>query len=739
MIWKLFLGLAFLFLQTEIVLGQEARGIIKGTVRDSSNGETIPFANILLEGTKIGAAASISGFYLIPDLPAGTYRVKATAVGYEPKTKVITLTSQATVDVQFKLSPKPPELEPTTVTAERLRGLYETAPSVQPIGREEIQLVPVTVDADLFRVLSTFPGVVRTSDVSSQFYVRGGGGDQNLILLDGITVYNPFHGFGLFSIFDADAIKVSELFTGGIGVQYGRRLSSVLNIITRDGNSNRLAGKVTMGFLSARGLVEGPLPKGSWIISGRKSLFHRTLKKFLHQEVPLDFYDVIAKLSFRPGEDSWLSANLLLSNDDLTQPNALEPSYLWRNRGFGLSYHQLLGEKYYATLRMTVSKFRGKLDPQKSPTIRPQSTNVDEISFHADMNYFASQQDQTEIGASWSIPEMRSELVNSAGIRTQASGSIAETGVWVKYKTTRWYPFVAEAGSRFNIVLLQSKPEFVSEPRLAVRYQVRPDVALTVSYGRYHQQVMTISNEDDIISLFESWVPVPETVAAEEADHYVAGIELILLDRLELNLQGYYKTYKNLITYNRDKIDRFDPDYLPGKGKSYGAEVFLKGGTGLVSGWVSYSFGKATRTVNDFSFDPRYDRRHNLNVVAGLKFPGGWQLGAHWEFGSGLPFTQIVGYYDRLLLEGVFDSTYVHETGKPYTMLGEKNKGRLPAYHRLDINFSKTFSFENYRIALELSIVNVYDRNNIFYFNRFTGNRVDMLPFFPTLSLSAEF
>lgn len=735
----LLLALSLFLLPSAGTYCQEAKGIIKGTVRDSSNGETIPFANILLEGTKIGVSATIRGFYIIPDIPVGTYRVKATAVGYDAKTKVVTVRENMTVDIGFQLSPKPPELESTTITAEQLKGLYETNPSVQAIGREEFQLVPVTVDADLFRVLSTFPGVVRTSDVSSQFYVRGGNGDQNLILLDGITVYNPFHGLGLFSIFDADVIKVSEFFTGGIGVEYGRRLSSVLNIVTRDGNANRISGKFSMGFLTGHTLLEGPLPSGSWILSGRKTFFQRPLKKFLNQEVPLSFYDIIGKISIHSTQESRFAGHLFLSNDDITPATISEPNYVWRNRGFGVSYEQLLAERFYVDFRLTYSRFFGELDPKESSQIKAQRTKVDEVNFSGNLSYFVNPQDQLEAGMMWSIPSLETKLVNSADIPIELSGSVTETALWVKYKFAGLFPFVIDAGARLNYVFLLNQPQYILEPRASIRYQLGSNVAVKASYGRYHQQLMTISSEDDIISLFESWIPVPERIGAEEADHFVAGLETTLFDRFNISLQGYLKRFRNLVTYNRDKVDRFDPDYLPGTGKSYGAELFLKGSISSLFGWISYSYGKATRTVNNFTFSPRYDRRHNINIVVGLKLSGGWELNAHWEFGSGLPFTKIVGFYDRLLLGGLFDSTYVPETGRPYTILGEKNLGTLPAYHRLDLSFSKTFTIDDYRLALELNIVNLYDRRDLFYFNRFTGDRVNMLPFFPTLNLRGEF
>ncbi|MEK6571722.1 MAG: hypothetical protein AABZ61_10160, partial [Bacteroidota bacterium] len=383
---------------------------------------------------------------------------------------------------------------------------------------------------------------------------------------DGITVYNPFHGLGLFSIFDADAIKVAEFFSGGIGVEYGRRLSSVLNIVTRDGNANRVSGKFTMGFLTGRTLLEGPLPRGSWIISARKTFFRRPLKKFLNQEVPLSFYDLIGKLTFRSGLDSRFAAHLFLSSDDLVHPNVSEPNYFWRNRGFGLSYEQLFGDRLFADFRMTFSNFFAELDPKESQQIKPQSTKVSEVNFNGNVIYYVNPQEQLQAGLMWSIPNLETKLVNSADLPISVKGPVSEAAIWLKYKIASWFPFIIDAGARFNFALLLSDARYVMEPRIAVRYQLQPNISIKATYGRYHQQIMTISNEDDIISLFESWIPVPERLVAEEADHFVGGIESTLFGRLEISLQGYLKFFRNLITYNRDKVDRLDPDksYVPG-------------------------------------------------------------------------------------------------------------------------------------------------------------------------------
>ena len=196
----------------------------------------------------------------------------------------------------------------------------------------------------------------------------------------------------------------------------------------------------------------------------------------------------------------------------------------------------------------------------------------------------------------------------------------------------------------------------------------------------------------------------------------------------------------NLVEYNRDKVDATDPDFVRANGKSYGTEVFLELKNPVYYGWVAYTLSFTDRTVADFTYAPRYDRRHNLNIIAGMKPADGWDVSLRWEFGSGLPFTQIMGFYDRLMFEGIFNGNgYAGEQGTPYTLLGDKNRGRLPAYHRLDFNIAKKFTFSAARLIVEGSIINVYDRKNMFYYNQTTGQRINMLPFLPTVNLKIEF
>jgi len=254
-----------------------------------------------------------------------------------------------------------------------------------------------------------------------------------------------------------------------------------------------------------------------------------------------------------------------------------------------------------------------------------------------------------------------------------------------------------------------------------------------------NQNIITVNNEDDVVSVFDAWIAVPDFLKSERADHYVLGLEGNVLPALSTNFQTYYKYYGSLVTYNRDKIDSQDPDYVNSKGESYGFESLIRYGIPLVDLYGSYTLGWTGINANGLRYPPRYDRRHTLNLLANVHINPSIDLSLRWELGSGFPYTQTVGYYDRLTMEDVFSGKYVGESGEPYSLLGEKNASRLPAYHRLDASLSYRFMYEGFRGTLGFHVLNVYDRKNLFYFDRTTGKRTNMLAFFPSATLTMEF
>ncbi|MCB2203908.1 TonB-dependent receptor [bacterium] len=721
----------------------QKNGGIKGIVSDSLTGERLSLVNIYIPSEGLGAATDANGFFFIGNIPPGKKTFRITLIGYGMITKEFEIQPGKIVTMDLQLSPSVVEMDVVETTAER-RIRYDTEISTMPISAAEISVVPKAVEADLFRTIAVLPGVVSTSDVSSKFYVRGGGGDQNLIILDGMTIYNPFHALGIFSIFDADAVKEAEIIKGGFPAQWGNRLSSVINIRTREGNKNRLSGKLNMSQVSGKALLEGPTPwDGSWMVSARKSFFDEVLQNFVQQDTPFDFYDVIARMNVATGESGRLSLHTLFSGDVIRPGSTFDPEYEWKNAAYGMSWFQVLENKYLIETTFSFSNFLGELRPRSNAQITPRMSEVNDVYFNGSVTYFRDNGDQYGAGFMFRLPEYHYSFVNSANYQRDEVKKSSETGIWFKYKIKQFRPFSLELGVRsdlFSVLSPNSSDAF--EPRIGFAWDINPKLAFKLSYARVHQRVITITNEDDVVSLFETWIPVPEDEPSEQADHYIVGVDGDIpgVPGLNFNVQAYYKDMKNLVDYNRDKVDADDPDFTRAEGESYGFEFFLEERHPKYYGLLSYSLGYTNRSIGTFTYSPRYDRRHNLNIIAGWKPAEGWDVNVRWEYGSGLPFSQIIGFYDRLQFGGLFDGKgYIGESGQPYTMLGPKNSGRLPSYHRMDVSVSKAFQFEFIKLVAEASVLNVYDRNNMFYYDRTSGDRIDMLPILPTVNLRVEF
>jgi hypothetical protein len=715
---------------------QETGGI-KGIIQDSATGETIPYANIRISGTKLGTNSNINGSFLLQNIPVGSQNIQITAVGYKKIKKTIQIRSDEILLFNFLLSPEPIELPTITKTAERIKEVYETNISVQAITQEELNLIPMTVEKDIFRALKTVPGISSTGDVTSLFYVRGGGGDQNLILYDNMMIYNPYHAFGLFSIFNGNAIKVSEILTGGFRPEFGGRLSSVINIISREGNKNNFGGKLSMGILSGQGYFEGPLPNGSFSISYRKSFFDQVLKKFLNKDVPLSFSDFSGKITYDLSDEGKLSISGLLSKDEVINTKLTEPDYSWNNSAFGLNLQTFLANAL-ANVSLSYSSFNAGMDPKSQNKNDKSESKVTNFFFNAKIDYFLGNNDLFSLGAALFFPEMSCSFTNNAKYYVQKTDDITETSLWVNYKWVQIEDLTAEFGLRSDFSFYSGEADIVLEPRLNFKYQLIPDLALKGSYSIMHQSMVTTYNEDEVIPLFEMWIPVKKPYTVEKAEQFVLGIDGVLINNLNVSLLGYYKSIDNFMGYNLDKQSRDDPDFSVGTGESYGIETSVKFNFENFFGWLAYTLNWSQKENNNFLFPPRYDKRHILNIILGAKLFQDMNISFNFEFSSGMPFTPISSYYDRI---GVIDVPYQYQNdpGSRKAIFGRKNSKRLPDYHKLDMNISKSFSlFGTAKMNLSFDIINLYDQKNIFYFDRNSGDRVNMLPFLPSITVGVE-
>ena len=725
-----------------------AQGVdVRGIVSDSLTAQRIPFANVTLLGTSRGAATNNSGFYLIPRVPPGEYEVVASVIGYRRKVQRLTVRSGQPVDLNFRLAPTPVENEEVLVTAARRREVTEINTSVHLLEQKDLKIAPVIAQEDVFQSIKMLPGIVSTSDVSSRFYVRGGAGDQNLVLIDGMKIYNPFHAMGIFSVFDPDIVQNVEMYTGAFPAGYGGRLSSVVNISSRDGRSDRLSAKAGLDFLSTKVHLEGPAIRGTtFMVNARKSLFSETFKHIVNQDVPAAFYDVFSKLNMQLPGGSKADFSLLTASDKLPFSEnssaglTREPDYFWRTTAFSGSFSDLIADRVFIQTFAYYSLYRANRGTAPGSTLTPSETSVREAGLRVQATYYTDAQDLFFFGFDFGFPAIEYRPNDQVGVLSNSYHDFVDASVWVRYqaKFERWLVDLGLHADIGSIVVGEQSVEGL-QPRLNVSYEFMGNWKVKGSFGLFSQRSITVNNEDDVMPIFDAWIKVPGNIPPEKAIHFVTGVDGNLDATTSISLQTYYKYYSSLVVYNRDKIDASDPDYIQGKGKSYGAEVLVRSRVSLVDLYATYTLSWTTVDNGGLVYYPRYDRRHHLNLLASIQPFSHFEVTARWEYGSGFPYSATVGYFDRLMLGSPFHSPIELETGKPYTAIGAKNASRLPQYHRLDMSAQYRFTVAGINGTIGGQIINAYDNINIFYFNRKTGEHTEMLRFFPSATVTLEY
>jgi hypothetical protein len=714
---------------------------ISGVVSDSVTTQRIPFANVILINTPKGVATNNAGFYLLSNVPEGTYEIAVSIIGYREKVRRVTVNSGTRIVLNFDIVAVPIEGQEVLITGSRRRELTEVSTSLHLLEQKELKMTPALAQDDVLQSLKILAGIVSTSDVSSKFYVRGGAGDQNLFLLDGMKIYNPFHAFGIFSVLDPDIVHDVTIYTGSSPAGYGGRLSSAIDIRTQDGRADRIAGRANMNFLSSKVELEGPAFAGtSWMFNGRKSLFSETFKTLVKQDLPASFEDVFFKFRTHGAAVMNFAITALSSSDKLFFASPNEPDYYWRNTVYGVSFSDLMGDRLFTEVVGYNTTYRARRDAKSSGLSGATSTSVTEPSVRGQATYYTDAQDLFFFGFEFSFPSFEYDLVNKLGVAKNLSSSSAEMSTWIRYQGT-YGPLKVDAGLHVEAGALLEQAEGLEaiQPRLNASYLLFGDWRVKTSFGIFTQRHITVSNEDDILSLFDAWIKVPDNVRREEAVHYVVGVSGNIVEALSLSAESYHKDYSRLVVYNRDKVDATEPDYVVGSGRSSGAELQVRWKLSFVDLYANYSLSWTILNNSGLEYHPRYDQRHHVNLLGVAHALDGLDLKMRWEFGSGFQFTPGEGYYDRMNLLGSLPGAFQLETGQPYLALGAKNSTRLPMYHRLDLSAEYRFSILGFKVAAGVQVINVYDNRNVFYFDRNTGQRVDMLRFFPSAMMTVEY
>jgi hypothetical protein len=717
-------------------------GKLRGIVTDSTNGEALAYCNVFVQELNTGASTNERGLFLINSLPANTkFTLAVSYVGYETKQILVEILPDRVNDIDIRLNPLSIELQTIEKVGEKIIEKNATDIGLERISIKQIENLPKSVETDVMRSLQYLPGVSSTGDISAKYYVRGGTSDQNLILLNGVTIYSPFHSLGIFSVIDPDIINSVDFYKGSFTSEFGGRLSSVLNVISKDGNKNRFGGMASVSFLTAKALVEGPIPNGSFIITGRKSISDQVLKKFLNDDiVPIDFYDFSFKLNFS-SPDLWHNAKFVLfgffSGDKIKYDDPTRESYKWKSNLIGFEWLQIFDVPVYSRIAVSLSQFDGEVIPNLT-TIKPMKNLVDDFNISVDFNIVSDSKDETSLGLNLKVLDTQLLSQNTVGAVTNLSRLSGNFSLYGKYKLLRFDNFGLDAGTRINISGLTRTGSLVPEPRISLNYRFLPFASFKAAWGIYLQEVATVSDEDEVISFFEPWIIIPGYMDPSIGNQYSAGFDFDISQSINFSIEGYYKLTKNLPIINTKKYYDFEDDLVSGTGESYGWEFLLKYAKYPFAFTGSYALSWAYKEVDGYTYYPKYDSRNALNFSLEYSLGGGWITSAVWSYLSGLPFTQLMGYYDKIYLTNLFDPWYQSGNINPYLILGDQNLGRLPDYHRLDFSISKLTEFYGLKTELDLSIINVYDRENIFYFDRDTGEQVNMLPRLFTATIKVE-
>ncbi|MCU7495644.1 MAG: TonB-dependent receptor [Ignavibacteria bacterium] len=722
---------------------QSGGGYLRGLITDSTSGEALAYASVVVKEISTGAYSDSKGYFLITSLPVGKpLTLVVSYMGYNTRKLNIRLEKGKMTHLDIKLAPSSLLLPVIEKTEKRIAEENATDISLQRITIKELELMPKGVETDIFRSLQYMPGVRSTGDVSARYYIRGGASNQNLVMINGATIYNPFHAFGLFSIIDPEMVNNIEFYKGGFTAEYGGRVSSVMNIFTKDGNKNNYSTKVGISYLSAKALAEGPIPYGSFIVTGRKSYSSDVYKKFLNNKsIPLDFYDLSFKVNYANPEfveGSKITFQGLLSDDRLMNNDPTKADLKWSNGIFGFKWFQISDSPLFFEMSFSVSNFMGEVIPNFS-TSRSKKNEVRDVNMRMDCNYVYDSKDQLGVGLNIINLNTKLFLENLSGTVTDIGSHGTNFSVYAKYKYLRFKNLGIDLGTRINLTGLSvNGGKFFNEPRLSFTYRFIPQLALKGACGIFQQEVTTLSDESEVISLFEPWVIIPEYLEPTNSTHYILGLEANLTEDLSLETEGYYKYIKNFPAINEKKVFESDKDLVSGSGEAYGVEYLLKYKFLDFFFMGSYSMGWTYKTVEGWRYYPKYDSRHSVNLTLEWNMGKDWQASIIWVYSSGLPFTKLTGYYDKLDAEEYFNNLNMLTPYQPFLLLGDKNLGRLPDYHRLDLSLSKKFSIAFANFYVDVSVINAYDRKNIFYFERDTGKRVNMLPFLPTATLKLE-
>ena len=778
---KFIVVLVFVLIST-VAIAQ--KGIVRGFVYNEKTGEAEIGATVFLKGTTMGAATDVNGFYTISKIPAGSYTLVVTSVGFDTSQVAVTVAKNQIVNKKMEIKEASKLMSTFVVSAEKQEAKTHVKISVAKVTPKDIKSIPtVGGDPDLAQYLQVLPGVTFTGDQGGQLYIRGGSPVQNKVLLDGMIIYNPFHSIGLFSVFDTDIMRSADVYTGGFNAEYGGRVSSIMDITTRDGDKKRLRGKVSASTFSSKVTMEGPLKKAkkgkgniTFVASAKHSYLEQSseLYKPYFEAIgtpntegvdtlglPFGFTDLYGKISFNGGSGSKVSFFGFSFKDNVNYPGS--SSYNWSSGGGGANF--VLVPSSSRTLIEGVIAYSKYSITEKNIDGKPRFSEVGGFNAGMDFTTFSGD-NQFKYGFEILGFNTNFQFSNAIGTTVKQEDNTTEMAGYMMYRINAG-KMVIEPSLR--VQYYASLGNLSLEPRLGYKYNVTNKFRVKMAAGMYSQNLISANSDRDVVNYFYGYLSGPDnlqksftdedgntrdiTHKLQKANHLIAGFEVDIKRNLSLNVEGYYKRFTQLTNTNRNQIfnegdqaavgkpEVFTKEYIVETGDAYGVDFSLKYTTTHINVWAIYSLGKVTRWDGIQTYAPIFDRRHNVNLMMSYIFGKSlnWELNARWNLGSGFPFTQTQGVYEGINYSSINQST-TSTNGDLTLQLAELNQGRLPYYHRLDVTLKKKFALgKNSILEANLSVTNAYNRENIFFIDRVTAQKVYQLPMMPSFGLSLTF
>jgi len=772
---SLTLLLGFVFLSIHVI-AQEKKFTVSGSIKDESSGEDLIGAGVLVQGTRLGTVTNSYGLYSL-SLPAGVYVLIYSYLGYKSKEIKIELSSDQKQNIILGGSV---ELSEVVVSAEgRNANVSKVEMSTEKLSVKTIKSIPALMgEVDVIKAVQLLPGVQSTSEGSSGFSVRGGSHDQNLILLDEATVYSASHLMGFFSVFNNDAIKEVTLYKGDIPATFGGRLSSLLDIRSKDGNSQNFTGTGGIGLISSRLTLEGPMgtDKASFLVSGRRTYADLFLKLSSDKDLrksSLYFYDMNAKINYRIDDNNRIYLAGYFGKDHFSTKFA---GMNFGNKTATIRWNHVFSPKLFSNFSLIGSfyDYYMKLD-LNAQMKQDWKSQMQDYGVKADFSYHPNPAHNIKFGYNL----LYHNFIPGKG------GGIGEDAIVSRFSFPRQYALESalyisnessigdkiklKYGLRYSLFQNLANGEEIDfledyevaysktykkgkiyhhqgqfEPRLGAVYLLNDEHSVKASYSRTAQYIQLASNSA-AGSPLDVWFQASQNIKTQLCDQFAAGYFRNFADNeYEASAEVYYKNMKNVVDF-KDHAQLMGNEDLEqevrfGKGYSYGLELMVRKNTGPLTGWISYTLSKSRRKVDDINdgrwYRSPYDKPHNISIVANYQLSAKWSVSANWVYATGTPVTYPTGRYQ-------IENNYV-------PIYSGRNEYRYPAYHRLDLSATMQLSKPGKRLKHELnfSLYNAYGRKNPWTIsfmeekdipNTMYAERVYLFTFIPSITWNFTF